>query len=144
MQESSSSDKYAGEYYLFCNNRIFRVIQEYIESPRGVWRSNMVWSFNKQERYARVFISYARADGEASAQWLRTRLEEEQIPLWQDRVGLEGGRDWWLQIVEALAKVEYLVLVMTPAAMQSETVRREWRYARPQGVCVYPVKGVPN
>jgi hypothetical protein len=92
----------------------------------------------------RVFISYARADGEPFATQLRKRLEAEQIPLWQDRVRLEGGKDWWLQITEALDVVEFLVLVMTPAAMNSETVRKEWRYARQQGVCVYPVKGVPD
>src|SRR5437588_4374673 len=92
----------------------------------------------------RVFLSYARSDGEPFATQLRQRLEAEQIPLWQDRVGMEGGKDWWLQIVEALNKVEFLVLVMTPAAMGSETVRKEWRYARQQGVCVYPVKGAPD
>lgn len=92
----------------------------------------------------RVFISYARADGEPFAAKLRQRLLDEHIPLWQDRVGLEGGKDWWLQITEALDTVEFLVLVMTPAAMQSETVRKEWRYARQQGVCVYPVKGAPD
>src|SRR6266516_2169381 len=92
----------------------------------------------------RVFLSYARSDGEPFATQWRQRLEAEHIPLWQDRVGLEGGKDWWLQITEALDVVEFLVLVMTPAAMLSETVRREWRYARQQGVCVYPVKGVPD
>jgi hypothetical protein len=55
-----------------------------------------------------VFISYSRSGGEAFAQPLRMRLEREGIPLWQDRVGLEGGRDWWLQITEALNKVEYM------------------------------------
>ena len=89
----------------------------------------------------RVFISYARSDGEQFATELRQRLEAEHIPLWQDRIGMEGGKDWWQQITEALDKVEFMVLVMTPAAMQSETVRKEWRYARQQGVCVYPVKG---
>ena len=83
-----------------------------------------------------VFISYARIDGEPFATQLRQRLEAEHIPLWQDRVGLEGGKDWWLQITEALDVVEFLVLVMTPSAMHSETVRKEWRYARQQGVCV--------
>ena len=92
----------------------------------------------------RVFISYARSDGEQFATELRQRLETEHIPLWQDRIGMEGGKDWWQQITEALDKVEFMVLVMTPAAMQSETVRKEWRYARQQGVCVYPVKGVPD
>ena len=92
----------------------------------------------------RVFISYARSDGEPLATELRQRLEAEHIPLWQDRIGMEGGRDWWQQITEALDKVEFMVLVMTPVAMLSETVHKEWRYARQQGVCVYPVKGVPD
>src|SRR5260370_30343626 len=92
-------------------------------------------------RASRVFISYARSDGEPFAAQLRQRLQAEHIPLWQDRVGMEGGRDWWQQITEALDVVEFMVLVMTPAAMQSEMVRKEWRYARQQGVCVYPVKG---
>src|SRR6266699_3074547 len=92
----------------------------------------------------RVFLSYARSDGEQFATQLRQRLEAEHIPLWQDRVGMEGGRDWWLQITEALDKVDFMVLVMTPAAMQSEMVRKEWRYARQQGVCVYPVKGATD
>ena len=45
----------------------------------------------------RVFISYARSDGEAFATQLRQEPEAKGIPLWQDRVGMEGGRDWWLQ-----------------------------------------------
>jgi len=37
-----------------------------------------------------------------------------------------------------------MALVITPNALKSETVRKEWRYARQQGVCVYPIKGTPN
>ncbi len=91
-----------------------------------------------------VFISYARSDGEEFADRLRQRLQAENIPLWQDRVGMEGGRDWWLQITEALDQVEFMALVITPNALKSETVRKEWRYARQQGVCVYPIKGLPD
>jgi WD40 repeat protein len=92
----------------------------------------------------RVFISYARSDGEQFASNLRARLEAKGIPLWQDRTGMEGGKDWLQQIKDALDVVEFMVPVMTPAAMQSEMVRKEWRYARQQGVCVYPVKGAPD
>ena len=92
----------------------------------------------------RVFISYARSDGAAFAKKLRQDLEKENIPCWQDRQGMEGGRDWWEQIKEALDHAEYMVLVITPAAIKSPIIRREWRYARSQGVCVYPVKGVPD
>ena len=88
-----------------------------------------------------VFISYARTDGQAFANALRAKLEREGVPLWQDRVGMEGGRDWWLQIKEAIDHSEFMVLVMTRAAMASDEVRKEWRHARQQGVCVYPVKG---
>jgi hypothetical protein len=88
-----------------------------------------------------VFISYARSDGERQAMNLRQRLEAAGIRLWQDRASMEGGRDWWLQITAALDAVEFMVLVMTPAALNSPLVRKEWQYARQHGVCVYPVIG---
>ena len=68
----------------------------------------------------RIFLSYARSDGEQFAAELRQRLQTEHIPLWQDRVGMEGGRDWWQQITEALDVVEFMVLVMTTAAIRSQ------------------------
>jgi WD40 repeat protein len=99
-----------------------------------------------EDRAARVFISYARRDGEVFATNLRRRLEREQpeLTIWQDRSQMEGGVGWWKQITAALETVQYLVLVMTPAAVISEESRREWRYARQAGVCVYPVKAVPD
>src|SRR5947209_2712935 len=33
-----------------------------------------------------------------------------------------------------------MLLVMSPSALRSPTVQKEWRYARQQGVRVYPVK----
>ena len=95
-----------------------------------------------QDARARVFLSYARSDGESFARDLRLRLEAEGVPLWRDREGMEGGRDWWQQITAAIDKVEFLVLVITPMALQSSMVRREWRYARQRGVAVYPVLGM--
>src|SRR4029434_8876926 len=58
-----------------------------------------------------------------------------------DRDAMEGGRDWWLQITEALDQVQFMALVVTANALKSDIVRKEWRYARQQGVCVYPIKG---
>jgi hypothetical protein len=91
----------------------------------------------------RVFISYARKDGEVFATNLRTRLEmqEPETTLWQDRMKMEGGVGWWTQIEEALDQVKFLLIIMTPMAMRSEMTRKEWRYARQNGVNVYPVKG---
>lgn len=76
---------------------------------------------------------------------LRRRLETTlgKDNLWQDRTRLEGGVNWWNQITEALEVVQFMVLIATPAAMQSAIVTKEWRYARQKGVCVYPVR-VPD
>lgn len=89
----------------------------------------------------RVLISYSRSDGEEFATQLRERLEHEEpeLTIWQDRVAMEGGVGWWKQVMEALDSVKFMVLVITPAALRSTTVQKEWRYARQQGVCVYPV-----
>ncbi len=57
---------------------------------------------------------------------------------------MEGGVGLWKQITETLEKVQFLVLIMTPGAMQSTTSRKEWRYARQLGLGVYPVKGVSD
>ncbi|HET9646568.1 MAG TPA: TIR domain-containing protein, partial [Burkholderiaceae bacterium] len=90
-----------------------------------------------------AFISYARADGEAFATALRERLAQEapDVRLWQDRLEIEGGVGWWRQIEQALEQVDFLVIVMTPAAIASEITRKEWRAGRQLGVCVFPVQG---
>ncbi len=100
-----------------------------------------VTSFAQPLNVPRVFISYARKDGELAARDLRRRLVAgpPALTVWQDRAELEGGVGWWKQITDALDVVEFLVLVMTPAAQRSAMVQREWRYARQRGVCVYPV-----
>jgi len=94
----------------------------------------------------RVFLSYARKDGEPFAAELRRRLEREgpEITIWQDRTRMQGGLGWWKQITEALDTVEVLVLVMTPGALRSPITRKEWQYARQQGARVYPVKAASD
>jgi WD40 repeat protein len=94
----------------------------------------------------RVLISYAYSDGASFAANLRQRLEKEGISLSPDSSvsGMDAGREWSSQISEALHQSEYLVLVMTPGALQSRVVREEWRYARRQGICILPVSADPK
>jgi hypothetical protein len=91
----------------------------------------------------RVFISYSRKDGAEFAHDLRKRLLNENLSVWQDLVTLEGGRDWWSQIEDALKSkaAQHFVLVVTPAALASSVVRREIRLARQEGKTVCPIKG---
>src|SRR5271165_3725502 len=92
---------------------------------------------------ARVFVSYSRKDGAAFAAELREKLRKQDLSVWQDIVALEGGRDWWSQIEDAIRSkaLQHFVLVVTPAALASPVVRREIRLARQEGKTVSPVKG---
>jgi NB-ARC domain/TIR domain len=92
---------------------------------------------------ARIFISYARKDGAGFAADLREKLLGQQLSVWQDIVSLEGGRDWWSQIEEAIRSkgLEHFVLVVTPAALESAVMRREIRLARQEGKTVSPIRG---
>jgi WD40 repeat protein len=91
----------------------------------------------------RTFISYSRKDGAAFATWLRGWLDERYLSVWQDVVALEGGRDWWSQIEDALKSkaLQHFIFVVTPAALASPYVRREIRLARQEGKTSCPVKG---
>jgi WD40 repeat protein len=89
----------------------------------------------------RIFISYARRDGQRFADSLRRRLEDGGFGIWQDIASMEGGRDWWEQISKAIKQVEYLVMVMTPGALASRYTAMEWKLARQEGTCVLPVFG---
>ncbi len=92
---------------------------------------------------AHIFISYSRHDGADAAAKLRTELEALGFVIWQDLIALEGDRDWWSQIEDALRSkaLHHLVLVVTPAALESKYVRREIRLARQEGKTVSAVKG---
>ena len=92
----------------------------------------------------RTFISYSRKDDSAAfADGLRSWLEKENLSVWQDIVALEGGRDWWSQIEDALRskELQHFILVVTPAALASPYVRQEIRLARQEGKTVCPLKG---
>jgi len=93
----------------------------------------------------RILVSYARRDGADFSRTLSERLAKEHgFTVWRDLSQLEGGTDWWQQITDAIRRVEYVILVITPAALESRIVRDEWRFARTQGVCVIPVIGAPG
>jgi hypothetical protein len=47
------------------------------------------------------FYFIAWSDGEQFARNLRNKLEQK-LALWQDRTEMEGGKNWWNQIEEAL------------------------------------------
>ncbi len=101
------------------------------------------------ERTFEVFISFASSDGAAFAEAVRVRLKHESpaLEIWKDHLSLEGGLPWWEQIQQALVQVRFLVLIVTPSVLEvalAPVVQKELRYARQQGVWIYPVMGAPR
>jgi len=41
----------------------------------------------------------------------------------------EGAVGWWKQITAAIDSVDFLIPLMTPAALASGNVQKEWRFA---------------
>ncbi|MCB0210311.1 MAG: TIR domain-containing protein [Anaerolineae bacterium] len=87
----------------------------------------------------RVFVFSLKEDAQTLADEIYQRFRTEGIVTWRDLAPLEGERTWWQEVTQALDQVDFLVLAMSRTALTSDLVRRLWRYARQQAVCIYPV-----
>ncbi len=82
-----------------------------------------------------IFISHARVDARLASQVERTLTGWRIVP-WVDRQQLAGGQDWPLMLQQAIDQSDALIIVMTPAALASAMVQREYRYAQSRGITV--------
>lgn len=74
-----------------------------------------------------VFISHAAAD-EVIAKKVATVLEKEKFKVWYDSRILPG-QNWADETAKALRNSRAMVVLLTPAALTSDRVRREIQYA---------------
>jgi hypothetical protein len=74
-----------------------------------------------------VFISHAATD-ESVAKKIATVLERENFKVWYDQRILPG-QNWADEIGKALRTSRAMVVLLTPAALNSERVIREIQYA---------------
>lgn len=74
-----------------------------------------------------IFISYQR-QSQAVADELYTALTQHGFTVWQDVHNIRHTDQWSQAIDSALRDADRLVLLMTPAAMQSREVFNEWFY----------------
>jgi hypothetical protein len=81
-----------------------------------------------QETKQKVFISYARKDVQF-ARRLAADLEEAGFDVWWDLSDLKGGDDWVRFIPTAIEASQYFVVLLSPDAIQSEWVTKEYSYA---------------
>lgn len=88
---------------------------------------------------AQIFLSYARKDGFEAATRLRFELERADFQIWRDREDMRGGQDWRQQLQDAIYKVDVVLVLLTPAAVQSPYVTEEWKLALRLGKVVIPL-----
>lgn len=77
----------------------------------------------------KLFISYSRGDGATFSSKLRDDLTNNGMYVWQDVKNLESGRTWNTQILDAIRDSDIVIIVLTPEAVKSKWVRREWEAA---------------
>jgi HEAT repeat protein len=91
---------------------------------------------------AHVFISYAHVDGDFAGR-LKGEIEKAGFGVWIDTERLRAGEDWRTEIDNAVQDSIALVLVMSPASLNSKYVAYEWAFALGVGVKVVPVLLAP-
>jgi hypothetical protein len=93
-----------------------------------------------------IFISYARKDGEELAEFLHERLTGCGYDVWKDSHDLQIGRDFPRGISDALTNVGEFIILVSPAALQSEWVSNELNMALAAGHRILPIvlDGVNN
>ena len=84
-----------------------------------------------------VFVSYARRDGGYVAR-LVEHLRARGLDVWTD-AAIDLGHEWLRALQESLDGCAALVVVMSPAAEESEWVRREVLRALDKGKPVFPL-----
>lgn len=91
----------------------------------------------------RVFLSHSSAD-KPFARRLTGDLQRHGVEVWIDEAGLLPGAEWLQQLNAAVASVDYVLVVISPAAVRARWVRHELRVAKDRGVRIVPLMYLPT
>lgn len=86
-----------------------------------------------------AFFSYAHEDAEFSLR-LAKDLRAGGAAVWMDRLDIKPGQRWDRAVEDALAKCPELLVILSPAAVESTHVMDEVSFALGEGKTVLPVK----
>lgn len=86
----------------------------------------------------KIFFSYARDDGDFVLELAR-KLRAEGVYLWLDQLDIKPGELWDQAVEKALDTCECLILVLSPASVESLNVMDEVSFALENGKQVVPV-----
>jgi len=80
----------------------------------------------------RIFISHSSKDntfGNRIVRDLREALRNDDAVWYDTQGGLNGGNIWWEEIIQELEQCNIFILIISPEAMESEWIRREFNIA---------------
>lgn len=89
-----------------------------------------------------LFISYSRSDKDF-AQKLTDTLRDNGVEVFLDVQGIEAGEKWSTAIQRALDAAEVMLVVISPASMQSDNVEDEWQYFLDNKKPILPILWLP-
>jgi hypothetical protein len=90
-----------------------------------------------------VIISYSRNDSDFVDR-LEADLKAQNLTVWVDRRKLEGGQVWDTEIQGAIDHCRVLLMVISPAALESPWVTKEYQYALKRHKEVIPLRYHPT
>jgi hypothetical protein len=94
----------------------------------GFHRSVRVDSPKVEHNSMKVFLSYSHRD-DALASRLTKTLESEGVRVWYGSRDILPGDNWAEKIAKALADSDAMVVLISPSALESSSVKREIEYA---------------
>lgn len=111
---------------------------EAVPDPEPVLEDEATPTVSRQPGTSHVFVCYAREDEEFALS-LAAQLQQQDIPIWMDQLSLEYGVDWDRAIDDALYDCAVLLIVLSPAAVNSDEVRSELRVVLNERKRIVPV-----
>lgn len=89
-----------------------------------------------------IFISYSRSDKDF-AQKLADTLTDGGVEVFLDVQGIEAGEKWSTAIQRALDAADVMLLIVSPASMESVNVEDEWQYFLDSKKPIIPLLWLP-
>ncbi len=85
-----------------------------------------------------IFLSYSHEDSEIKKR-IRATFRQAELTMWSDADLVPGTHAWSIAIEEAIENAGCVVVLMSPAAKDSQWVNREISYALTQDIPLIPV-----
>jgi TIR domain len=86
-----------------------------------------------------IFMSYSRKDWDEFVKPLVFDFRQRGLKAWIDQQGIRSGTDWSDAIDKALRTCQRMVVCVSPNSMESEQVKREYRFFLHKNKTVFPL-----